>query len=465
MLAALRPRRKGTVMGENYDKLSSQELIDLCKENFLFTWKAQKGYTPLPVSRAEGIFIYDPDDKRYFDFSSQLMCTNLGHGYKKVVDTIKEQLDNYQFVFPGQAHVAKGLLAKMIKEIAPGDMKKVFFSLGGAEAIENSIKMVRMVTGRHKVLARYRSYHGATYGAATLGGDPRRFAAEPGISGVVHFYGPYPYRCPFFSKTDEECRDRSLTHLEETILMEGPQTIAGLFLEGISGSSGIFLYPDGYMEGVRALCDKYDILLVIDEVMSGFGRTGKWFGCQHYDAKPDLIVMAKGLTSSYVPLGAVAVNKRVANHFEEKPMICGLTYSGHPVSCSGGIGTIRAFKEDKILEHVEEVSKVQQHLLEEMKEKHKCVGEIRNIGLFGVIDCVKSRKTHEPMAPWNAKPSEMATMNKVAASLKENGLITFVRWNFVFCVPPLIITQDQLEEAFGIIDLALDIADEAYGDA
>ena len=445
-----------------HERLGAEQLIELNKEHILFTWKAQDAYQPLPLVRGEGIFVWDASGKRYFDFSSQLMCSNLGHGYSKVIEAVVEQIRDYQFFYPGLAHEAKGRLAKMITEIAPGGMKKVLFTLGGAEAVENAIKLARMVTGRHKVLARYRSYHGATHGACTLGGDPRRFAAEPGMPGVVHFWGPWPYRCPFGSQTDEQCRDRSLAHLEQTILFEGPENVAAVFLEGISGSSGIFVYPKGYMEGVRRICDRHDILLVIDEVMSGFGRTGKWFGCQHYDARPDILVMAKGLTSAYVPLGAVAVGERVASHFDDKPMICGLTYSGHPVSCAAGIGTIRAFKEDRILEHVAKVAPIQQRLLEQMRANHPCVGEVRNIGLFGVIECVLDRQTREPMAPWNAKAHEMAHMNKVAAVLLEKGLLTFVRWNWIFCVPPLIITQEQLEEAYGIIDQALDVADEAY---
>ncbi len=444
------------------EPLSGEQLVELNRKHVLFTWKAQKGYQPKPIVRGEGVFVWDAAGKRYFDFSSQLMCTNLGHNYAKVVEGVVEQVRDYQFFYPGLAHEAKGRLAQMIKEVAPPGLSKVLFTLGGAEAVENSVKMARMVTGRHKVFARYRSYHGATHGAGTLGGDPRRFAVEPGMPGVVHFYGPYPYRCPFGSTTDAECCERSLAHLEQTLKFEGPTNVAAIVLEGVSGSSGILLYPKGYMEGVRALCDKYGILLVVDEVMSGFGRTGRWFGCQHYDIKPDIMVMAKGLTSSYVPLGAVAVNERVARHFDDHPMICGLTYSGHPVSCSAGIATIRAFQEDNILEHVATVAPVQDRLLAELQQRHPCVGQVRNIGLFGVIECVRDRATREPLAPFNATPAEMSVMSRVAASLSEQGLMTFVRWNWVFCVPPLIITEEQLVEAYGIIDRALEVADEGY---
>ena len=442
--------------------LSADEIVQLNKDHVLFSWAAQAAVNPLPMTRAEGIFMWDANDKRYFDFSSQLMCTNLGHGHPKIIEAIQQQVAKYQFFFPGFAHEAKGRCAQLLTEVLPGDMKKVMFTLGGAEAVENAIKIARMATGRHKVFARYRSYHGATHGAMTLSGDPRRFAAEPGISGVVHFHGPFAYRCPFGSTTDEQSCERALAHLEQTIQFENPNDIAAIFLEGVNGSSGIILYPDGYMEGVRALCDRYGILLVVDEVMSGFGRTGEWFGIDNYDVAPDMVTMAKGLTASYVPLGAVAVNERVSSHFDDHPLVCGLTYSGHPVGCAAAISVIETYREEGIVEKARAMGKVQERLLAQMKDKHPSVGDIRNKGLFGVIDCVLDRETKKPLAPWNAKPDQMKVNQKVAASLKENGMITFVRWSWIFCVPPLIITEPQLEEAFGIIDKALDIADEAY---
>lgn len=441
---------------------SGEEIVRRNKESVLFSWSAQAGVAPLPITRAEGVFVYDADGKRYFDFSSQLMCMNLGHGNKTVIEKIKAQLDDFQFLYPGLAHMPKAKLAEMICERAPGDMQKVFFTLGGAEALENAIKIARTYTGRHKVLSRYRSYHGGTHGAMTLSGDPRRFGAEPGISGVVHFYGPYPYRCPFYSTTPEQCTERSLAHLEQTILFENPSDIAAIFLEGINGSSGRHDYPPGYMEGVRALCDKYGILLVADEVMSGFGRTGKWFGCQNYDAPPDIITMAKGLTASYLPLGAVSVTGEIARFFDDQPMLCGLTYSGHPVSCAAGIAAIEAYEEGNLIDRAAELGKVQDGHLASLAEKHPSVGEVRNVGLFGVIECVKDRETREPMAPWNATPAQMGKMGEVGKALKEKGLMTFVRWNWIFCVPPLTITEDELSEAFGIIDEALSIADEGY---
>ncbi len=442
--------------------MSGEEMLRLTRDHVLVSWSAQASANPLPITRAEGIYMWDASGKRYIDFSAQLMCNQLGHGYQKAIKKIQAQLEKIQFLHPAHAHESKARLARMIVELAPGPMQKVLFTNGGADAIENAMKMARMVTGRHKLLARYRSYHGATYGSGNLGGDPRRLGVEPGITGVVHFTGPFPYRCPFGSKTDAECTERSLAHLQQVIEFEGPGTIAAIFLEGVSGSSGIYTYPAGYMEGVRRLCDKYDILLVIDEVMSGFCRTGKWFGCQNYDARPDMITMAKGLTAAYAPLGAVAVSKRIADHFENNVMLCGLTYSGHPLSCAAGVAAIEAYQEEKILDHVREMSKVQVGHLEALKAKHKSVGEFRNLGLFGVIECVKDRATREPMAPFNAKAAEMGVMAKVGPRLKELGMITFVRWNMIFCVPPLVITKDQLDESFAMIDDALSIVDQGY---
>ncbi len=442
------------------DHASAEEIVQLNKENVLFSWSAQGSVQPIPMVRGEGVFCYDANGKRYFDFSSQLMCTNLGHGHPKVVKAIQDQVAKVQFLYPGLAHEPKGRLAKKLTEICPGDMDKVFFTLGGAEANENAIKMARMVTGRHKIMSRYRSYHGATHGAMALSGDPRRLASEPAIPGVVHFHGPYTYRCPWYSKTEAESSERALAHLHQVIQMEGVDKIAAIFLEGINGSSGLHLYPAGYMEGVRKLCDDYGILLVIDEVMSGFGRTGKWFGCENYDARPDIITMAKGLTSSYLPLGAVAVSKPIAEHFEKNPLVCGLTYSGHPVSCAAALAVIDVYEQEGILQKAQTIGKLQDELLAEMKEKHPCVGETRNIGVFGVIECVKNRETKEPMAPWNASPAQMGHMAKAAAYLREHGLMTFVRWNWIFCVPPLTISEAEMREAYAIIDGALSVADE-----
>ena len=443
-------------------ELTPEEIVQLNKDHVLFSWSAQAGLSPLPMVRGDGVFIYDAHGKRYFDFSAQLMCTNLGHGHPRVIRAVQEQLERYSFFYPGHAHEAKGRLAQLLCEICPGDMQKVFFTLGGAEAIENAVKIARQYSGRHKILARYRSYHGATHGASAVSGDPRRFATEPSGNGVVHFYGPYPYRCPFGSENDEECRERSLAHLEQTLLFEDPASVAAIVLEGVSGSSGLILYPDGYMEGVRALCDKYGILLIADEVMSGFGRTGEWFGMEHYDAAPDIITMAKGLTSSYEPLGAEAVSQAISKHFDDHPLVAGLTYSGHPVGCAAGIAVIEAYREEGVLEHVRAMGKLQDELLAEMKAEHPSVGDVRNKGLFGVLELVRDRATREPLTPWNATGTDLAPSNAINARLRELGLTTFVRWSWIFCVPPLPISEAELREAFGIIDQALEIADEHY---
>jgi taurine--2-oxoglutarate transaminase len=440
--------------------LTHDELVQLNCDNVLFAWSKQGAVNPVALDRAQGVHIWDANGKRYFDFSSQLMCSNLGHGHPRVVAAIQEQVGKFQFFHPGYAHEPKGRLAEELLSITPGDMGKVFFTLGGAEANENAIKISRMATGRHKVLSRYRSYHGATAGAATLSGDPRRFAAEPGIPGVVHFYGPYTYRSPFGASNDAEECERALHHLEQTIQFEGPETIAALFLEGTSGSSGLLLYPEGYMRGVRTICDRHGILLVIDEVMSGFGRTGEWFGYSHFDIDADIVTMAKGLTSAYLPLGAVVISEKLASHFDDNALVCGLTYSGHPVSCAAGLAVIETFHEEGILERVRALAPVQDRLLAEMKERHPSVGDVRNVGLFGVIECVRNRLTREPMTPWNAKPDQMEATLKLTSALRERGLMTFVRWSWLFCVPPLVITKAELEEAYGIIDEALSVADE-----
>lgn len=440
--------------------ISAEELVQLNKDHVLFSWAAQGGLNPIPMVKAEGVFCYDANGKRYFDFSSQLMCSNLGHGHPKLIQAIQDAVAKVQFLYPGLAHESKGRLAKRLTEIAPGDAAKVFFTLGGAEANENAIKIARYFTGRHKVMARYRSYHGATHGAMALSGDPRRLPAEPCIPGVVHFYGPNMYRCPFYSQSEEECKDRSLAHLEQTILFEGKDKIAAIFLEGENGSSGRHSYPTGYLKGVRELCDQYGILLVIDEVMSGFGRTGQWFGVENHGVEPDIITMAKGLTSAYLPLGAVTVTGKIAAYFEKNPLVCGLTYSGHPVSCEAALAVIDIFEEEDILAKARARGQTQDRLLAGLKEKHPSVGDVRNVGLFGVIECVKDRTSKEPMAPWNATPDQMGAMAKAAAFLREQGLMTFVRWNWIFCVPPLVITDSELEEAFTILDQALDITDQ-----
>jgi taurine--2-oxoglutarate transaminase len=440
--------------------MSAQEVVDLNREYVFFSWSVQSAVNPIPVERAEGVYFWDVDGKRYIDFASQLMNVNTGHQHPRIVQAIKDQADKLCYVYPGMATDVKGELGRLLAEITPGDLKKSFFALGGAEANDNAIKLTRLYTGRHKIIARYRSYHGATYGAVTLSGDPRRLPVEPTIPGVIHVMDPYCYRCPF-GWTLETCHRECIDHVEQVVKFEGPENVAAIFLEGVTGSSGIIIYPDEYWPRMREIADKYGILLVDDEVMSGFGRTGKWFGIDNWGVVPDVMTMAKGLTAAYVPLGAVVVSRDIAAYFEDRMLPLGLTYSGHTLACATAVATINVYREDKLIENTLTMGKVLGEELEEIKAKHPSVGDVRYIGLFSVIEVVKDKATKEPMAPWNAKPSEMGAMADVAKFLRDNGLYTFVRWNWIFAVPPLCITELQLKDGLAIIDKALEITDAA----
>jgi len=437
--------------------LSAQEIVELCKRHTLFEWSAQSAVDPIPVARAKGIHFWDPDGKRYIDFNSQLMCVNVGHGDERIIDAITQQARTLAYANPFMATEPRARLGKMLAEITPGDLNRFFFTLGGAEANENAIKIARAVTGRHKIMARYRSYHGATHGAISLTGDPRRWAAEPAISGVVRVLDPYRYRCSF-CKTAPACTLDCLNHVEEVMQYEGPQTIAAIFVETVVGTNGLIIPPDGYLPGLRALCDKYGILLVCDEVMAGFGRTGEWFAVDHWKVVPDLMTMAKGLTSAYLPGGAVAMREAIAARFDDKPFYGGLTYNSHPMLCAAAIATIQVYKEDRLIENARAMGKVLASELQRMKERHPSVGDVRSIGLFGIVELVRNRATREPMAPYNGTSPEMAKLGKF---FRENGLFTFVRWNNFFTNPPLCITEPELKEAFAIIDRALEITDAA----
>ena len=443
-------------------RMSAQEMVALNREYVFFSWSVQSAVNPIPVERAEGIYFWDVDGKRYIDFASQLMNVNTGHQHPRIVQAIKDQADKLCYVYPGLATDVKGELGRLLAEITPGDLHKSFFVLGGAEANDNAIKLTRLYTGRHKIIARYRSYHGATYGAVTLSGDPRRLPVEPTISGVIHVMDPYCYRCPF-GWTLETCHRECIDHVEQVIKFEGPENVAAIFLEGVTGSSGIMIYPDEYWPRMREIADRYGILLVDDEVMSGFGRTGEWFGIDNWGVVPDVMTMAKGLTAAYVPLGAVVVSKDIADTFEDRMLPLGLTYSGHPLACATAVATINVYKEEQLIENARAMGKVLGEELEGMKARHPSVGDVRYIGLFSVIEVVKDKETKEPMAPWNAKPSEMGAMADVARFLRDNGLYTFVRWNWIFAVPPLCITESQLKDGLAIIDQALEITDAAAG--
>ena len=435
--------------------LSGKEIVDMNREYTFFSWSVQGQVRPIPVERAEGVYFWDTNGKRYLDFSSQLMNTNIGHQHPKVVKAIQEQAAKLCFVHPGNATDVRGLLGKKLAEVTPGNLKKTFFTLGGAEANENAIKIARFYTGRHKILARYRSYHGATHGSIALTGDYRRLAVEPAMPGAVHFLDPFCYRCPFGQKP-ESCKRECISHLEEVIRYEGPDKIAAVIMEGVVGSNGLIIPPDDYWPRVREICNKYGILLISDEVMSGWGRTGKWFAVDHWNVTPDIITTAKGITSGYVPLGAVIVSEPIAKFFDDKYLYAGLTYNGHALACAAALATIAVYEEDHLIENAVTVGMHLGEALEGIKAQHPSVGDVRYIGLFSAIELVTNRETKEILPA-----AKMAEVGKV---LRENGLFTFIMANnmgsIVFVVPPLCITNEQLDEGLAIVEKALEVADE-----
>ena len=425
-------------------KLTSQEIVRLNREYTFFSWSVQSQMNPIPMTRAEGIYFWDADGKRYFDFSSQLMNLNIGHQHPKVVKAIQDQAATLAYAHPSMATEPRGLLGKKIAEVTPGNLKKTFFCLGGAEANENAIKMARFYTGRNKILAHYRSYHGATHGAIALTGDYRRLPVEPAMPGVVHFLDPFCYRCPF-GWTKETCHRECIKHVDEVIQYEGPDKVAAIIMEGVTGSNGLIVPPDDYWPRFRQICDKYGILLISDEVMSGWGRTGKWFAVDNWNVVPDIITTAKGLTAGYVPLGAVIVTDKIAEYFEDKMLWCGLTYSGHPLACAAGVATLEVYEEDGLIENAARVGKYLGERLEAIKARHPSVGDARYIGLFSALEIVKDRKSKEPIDP----------LTETQKVLRAEGLFTFNFHNVLFVVPPLCITEAQLDEGLAIIEKAL----------
>ena len=438
---------------ESASTMSSAEIVALSRAHTFFSWSIQGAVDPIAIDRAEGVYLYTPEGQRILDFNSQLMSVNIGHGDRRVIDAIVAQATRLQYVQPAFATEIRARLGAKLAEILPGDMDKVFFTLGGAEAIENAIKLARHYTGRHKVLARYRTYHGATFGAMTLTGDPRRWPNEPGLVGVVRY--PDTHR---WGEKEPRPVEESLRGLEDVIRYEGPHTIAAIFLETIVGTNGILVPPDGYIQGVRELCDRYEILMVADEVMAGFGRTGRWFGVDHWDVVPDLMTMAKGLTSSYLPLGAVAMRRKIADKFETMYYSGGLTYSSHPVSLAAALATIQVYEEDGLIGHAARMGPVMRDWQRSLYDKHPSVGAYRGLGLFGVLEIVRSREPFTPMASFNGTSDEMKAIGKF---FRENGLYTFVANHMIHTNPPLCITEEQIGEGFDIIDRALDIADQA----
>jgi len=424
--------------------MNSNEIVSLNREYTFFSWSIQSAVSPIPMTRAEGVYFWDADGKRYLDFSSQLMNVNIGHQHPKVVQAIQAQAQSLCFAHPGNATEPRGLAGKLIAEVTPGSLKKTFFCLGGAEANENAIKIARMFTGKHKILSRYRSYHGATHGAIALTGDYRRLPAEPAMPGSVHFLDPFCYRCPF-GWTRVTCHRECIAHVEEVIRYEGPDHIAAIIMEGVTGSNGLIVPPPDYWGRVRELCNKYHILLISDEVMSGWGRTGKWFAVDNWDVVPDMITTAKGLTSGYVPLGAVIVSEQIADYFNDRMLWCGLTYSGHPLACAAAVATIQVYQEDGLIDNAARLGVHLGERLEDIKRRHISVGDVRYIGLFSALELVKDRFSKEPM-------DNMAIFGKF---LREHGLFTFIFGSVVFVVPPLCINQAQLDEGLQIIEEAL----------
>src|SRR5579859_8088563 len=428
-------------------------MIDLNKEYTFFSWAAQGAVNPIHAVRADGIYFWDAGGKRYLDFNSQLMNVNIGHGNRKVIEAIKEQVEQISYMYPGIATDPRGRLGEKLAQITPGTLKKTFFSLSGTEANESAIKIARQYTGRQKILGRFRAFHGQGFASQQVGGDPRRLVNEPGVSWVVNFHDPYRYRCLFCRQLDA-CNLMCADHIEQVIQFEGPDKIAAIMLEGYSGSSGIIAPPDpAYWTHVRQMCDKYGILLIVDEVMSGFGRTGKWFGVNHYpDVQPDMITMAKGLTSGYAPLGATIVTDQIAQYFDTHPLVVGGTYSSHALSCATALACIDVYQEEGLIDNSAKMGEVLNRGLLDLQAEHPSVGEVRGVGLFQVLELVKNRETREPLSPFNqplAKP-----MQDINAYLRSKGIFAFVRWNFLFACPPLVINEAQIQDALSAFNEA-----------
>jgi taurine--2-oxoglutarate transaminase len=434
--------------------MKAEEVVQLCKQHTMFEWSAQAAVDPIPVSRAEGVYFYTPDGKRYLDFNSQLMCVNIGHGDKRVIKAIQDQAAVLAYANPFMATEVRAKLGKKLAELCPGDIDAFFFTNGGAEANENAMKIARWATGRLKILAFYRSYHGGTAGAISATGDPRRWT-EPSMPGVIHVLNPY-----HGIERGWDTAEQSLAYLEEVIQLEGPNTIAGFIMEPVVGTNGILIPPPGFLAGVRALCSKYGIMMIADEVMAGFGRTGEWFAVNHWNVVPDLMTMAKGLTSAYVPLGAVGMRREIADKFKDRMFASGLTYNSHPLACAAALATIAVYEEDKLIDRAKQMGGLLTQLLTDLAKRHRCVGAVRSIGLFGIVELVRDHKTRQPLAPFGASSPEMAALGKF---FRQEGLYTFTRWHTFFTNPPLTITEAELRDGFAIINRGLEMTDQALG--
>ena len=436
----------------------SKEIVQENLDYTLFSWSKQKGQNPIAVKHAKGVYLYDYDGNKIIDFSSGLMNVNIGHGNQRITDAVVKQMQEVSYVTPSCVTKVRGELGKKLAEICPGDLNKAFFTLCGATSIENAIKLARHYTGKHKILSRYQSYHGASIGAISASGDPRRIPVDAQQApNFVHFDLPYFYRWEY---GEENLLKEAVAQLERMLAYEGPGTVAAILLEGESGSSGCLQYPVGYLKAVREICDKHDILLIIDEVMSGFGRTGKWFGFENHGIIPDMIAMAKGLTCGYLPFGCLMVSDKIAAKYDDTVLALGLTYSAHPVSCAAALETLKIYEDEKLIENAAAMGEYVKLRMSELMQKHPSIGNFRTTGLLGCIELVKNRTTKEPMAPFNAKPEEMTVMNTVAAKIRALGMYTFVRWGYIFVAPPLCVTKSEIDEGLAIISEAIKIADE-----
>ncbi|MDR0663814.1 MAG: aminotransferase class III-fold pyridoxal phosphate-dependent enzyme [Spirochaetaceae bacterium] len=432
----------------------SEESIKLNHVKYnLQSWSKQRGLNPIIIEKADGIYMWDPSGKRYSDMSSQLVNLNLGHGNKAIIDAIKKQADKCCYISPSYGNEARGELAKMLIELLPDNFGKVFFTNAGADANENAIKMARMYTGRYKVFSRYRSYHGSTFGAGNLTGEPRRYPLEPGIPGFVKFFDPYIYRDGLKFASEQEASDYYVNRLREQLVYENPASVAAIICETVTGSNGAIIPPKGYFEGLRKVCDEFGVMLICDEVMMGFGRTGKMFAFEHYNIKPDIVSFAKGVTCGYVQLGGCAVSAKIAEYFDDNFLSCGLTYSGHPLACAAGIAALNFYRENRILDNVNARAPELAAILASIKEKHEIVGDVRSIGLFGAVELVKNRETREPLVPYGKDPD--GVMKKIGGELAKRGFMTYTHENMILIAPPLIITKEQLDEEMAKLDEVL----------
>jgi taurine--2-oxoglutarate transaminase len=439
---------------------AGQHVLALDRKHVFHSWSAQAHIKPLPIAGGSGRHFWDYDGNRYLDFSSQFINLNIGHAHPKVVAAIQAQAARLPMIAPNFANDQRSEAARLISELAPEGMDKVFFTNGGADANEHGVRMARLVTGRPKVLSAYRSYHGATATTMQLTGDPRRWATDTGTAGVAHFFPPYLYRSPFDSEDEKQECERALRHVDQVIRLEGPATIAAILVEAIIGTGGILVPPPGYLAGLRELCDQYGIMMITDEVMTGFGRTGKWFAVDNWQVTPDLLTFAKGVNSGYVPLGGVLIGPRVAAFFDDRVYPGGLTYSGHPLACAAAVATLTAMREEQMVNNAAELGReVLGPGLRALAERHPSVGEVRGLGVFWAVELVRSRDTREMLVPYAAGPEESQPVQEVITACKERGLWPFANYNRIHMVPPCNTTADEAREALQILDEALKAAD------